>query len=70
MGSKLFEDAYLKVERAREILDEIKSMIEKEPPFSYVLETDIRSHERATLAKTNSLSLKKVKFVAESYFTI
>jgi hypothetical protein len=60
MNNKVFEDAYMKVDRALVILEEIKTMMDVCPPFSYVLETDTHTHERATLAKKNYFSLKKV----------
>lgn len=55
-----FESSYLKVERAEEIIDEIISLLSSSPPFLYVLETDLGSFQRATLAKKNGNALAKL----------
>lgn len=56
----IFENSYLKIERAEEQVGEIEDLINKTPPFSYVLETDILYRKRATLAKKNHLALNRI----------
>lgn len=60
MNSRVFNHAYLKVERAEEILGEIKKLMDTAPPYAYVLETDTQTNQRATLARKNQLSLDKL----------
>jgi hypothetical protein len=60
MSAGLFKNSFLKIERAEEILAEIEAKITLDPPYSYVLETNILTHERATLAQKNSNSLDRL----------
>lgn len=60
MNSEIFNSSYLKVERAQEGLLEIQSMIESDPPYSYILETDLFTNQRATLARKNSRPLERL----------
>lgn len=60
MITQKFRNSYLKVERAEEILAEITIKIESDPPYSYVIETDTSTHQRATLARRNKNSLDKL----------
>lgn len=60
MAMQQFKNSYLKVERAEEILNEIIGKIDSEPPYSYILETDTSTHQRATLARRNDISLDKL----------
>ncbi|TOP96153.1 hypothetical protein CGH05_24340 [Vibrio parahaemolyticus] len=56
----MFDSARLKVERASEQIDEILAMSEISPPFTYVLETDTMTGDRATFSELNHISLKKL----------
>lgn len=56
----MFDSAKLKVERASEQIDEILAISEISPPFTYVLETDTMTGERATFSELNHISLKKL----------
>lgn len=58
MGS--FNNAYLKLERAQEQIDEISQFLRSNPPYTYILETDFKERTRATLAKKNEISLDKL----------
>jgi hypothetical protein len=60
MINRNFYHAYLKIERADEILDEIKKLLKDKPPYTYILETDTYDNQRATLAKVNKLSLDRL----------
>lgn len=60
MSAAVFKNSFLKIERAEEILVEIETKMNLDPPYSYVLETDISTHERATLAQKNSNSLDRL----------
>jgi hypothetical protein len=56
----MFRVAKSKVERARELTSEIGEFITKTPPYTYCLETDTSSGQRATFAKKNINALDKV----------
>lgn len=60
MTTRLFDHAYLKIERAEEIIDEIKEILTNKPPYTYVLETDTYYNQRATLAKVNKFYLDRL----------
>jgi hypothetical protein len=60
MNSETFKNSFLKLERAEEILVEIEAKMKTDPPYSYVLETDISNHQRVTLARKNSNSLDRL----------
>ncbi len=53
MNSRIFNHAYLRIKRAEEILGEINELMYSTPPYTYVLETNTQSHQRATLARKN-----------------
>ena len=56
----IFDNSYLKIERAEEQVHEIEVLIKEQSPFSYVLETDLFYGRRATLAKKNDVALNKI----------
>lgn len=60
MSAGVFKNSFLKIERAEEILAEIEAKMKLNPPYSYVLETDISTHHRAILARKNSDSLDRL----------
>lgn len=60
MNTGTFKNSFLKLERAEEILVEIEAKMKTDPPYSYVLETDTSTHQRATLARKNSNSLDRL----------
>jgi len=60
MDQGIFKNSLLKIERAEEILVEIEAKMKLDPPYSYVLETNISTHQRATLARKNSNSLDRL----------
>lgn len=55
-----FRSAKLKIDRAREQIREIESFVEDNPPYSYCLETNITTSQRATFAKKNDNALDTV----------
>lgn len=55
-----FRVAKSKIERARELTSGISEFIIATPPYTYCLETDTNSGQRATFAKKNINSLDKV----------
>lgn len=56
----MFRVAKSKIERARELTSEIGDLIIDSPPYTYCLETDTNSGQRATFAKININALDKV----------
>ncbi|EDP99778.1 hypothetical protein [Shewanella benthica] len=56
----MFRVAKSKIERARELTSEIDALINTTPPYTYCLETDTNSGQRATFAKKNINALDKV----------
>lgn len=56
----MFRVAKSKIERARELTSEISVLITETPPYTYCLETDTNSGQRATFAKKNINALDKV----------
>lgn len=55
-----FRSANAKIERARELIGEIEALQVAEPAYTYCLETDIRTGQRATFAKCNQDALDKI----------
>src|SRR5882757_9502921 len=48
-----FKNAYLKLDNAAEHITKVNEILQKQCPFSYVLETNTRTRQRATFAKKN-----------------
>jgi hypothetical protein len=51
--SPMVDSAYLKINRAAKHVTELSELFRKECPFSYILETNAMTGERATFAKKN-----------------
>jgi hypothetical protein len=51
--AKKFHSAELKLGNASKHVRDINELLEKSPPFSYVLETDTQSRQRSTFARKN-----------------
>ncbi len=49
----MFKSAYLKIDRATEHVTQLNELFRKNRPFSYVLETNTKTGERATFSKEN-----------------
>jgi hypothetical protein len=49
------DNAILKVQRALEHISELNQLFQKKRPFTYILETNVKTGQRATFAKTNEL---------------
>lgn len=48
-----FASAKAKIERSRELIAEIDALISDTPPYTYILETNTHTDERATFAKSD-----------------
>ena len=55
-----FRSAKAKIERARELIAEIEALLIVEPAYTYCLETNIQTGQRATFAKSNQNALNKI----------
>lgn len=55
-----FSSANAKIGRARELIDEIEEIQAVNPAYSYCLETNTQSGERATFSKCNQVALDKI----------
>lgn len=64
MPSNKFKSAYLKIDRASEHIGELNELVRKERPFSYVLETNTQTGERATFAKKNEAVIDSIAVIA------
>lgn len=49
----MFKSAYLKAREAAKRIDELYVLIRETPPFTYVVETNTQTRQRATFAKRN-----------------
>ena len=62
----MMDSATLKIDRAAKHVTEINELFCKQHPFSYILETDARTRERATLSKENEPVIHAGAFSLES----
>jgi hypothetical protein len=60
----MFESAYLKLERAAEHVNELSKVIRERKPFTYVLESNTHTRERATFAKKNKPVIDRCAIIA------
>ena len=51
------DGAKLKIERAARGITELESLFSKRPPFTYVIETNTSTRERAIFANKNQSSI-------------
>jgi hypothetical protein len=57
------DGAILKVNRASEHIADLNKLFREQPPFTYVVETNTQTGERATLAKKNEALVKKIAMI-------
>ena len=68
MNNQKFKNAYLKIDRSRELIAEISEFVVKNPPYTYALETNTITNERATFAKVSQFSIDKVVILCGDVF--
>lgn len=56
----IFSSAETKIERAKELIQEIEVLLQNNPAYSYCLETNTSTGQRATFAKKDQKALDKV----------
>jgi len=57
------DSAILKIQRALEHINELDQLFENKRPFSYILETNVKTGHRATFARTNESVVQRVTLV-------
>ena len=63
MSSGSFRSANLKVERAAEHIAELNKLLHKQPPFLYVIETDIHANLRTLRPKQNETVVERAALI-------
>lgn len=64
MSSDLFKSANRRIDRASEHIRELEELVRDTRPFSYVLETNTQTRERATFAKKNEAVIDRVSVIS------
>lgn len=59
----MFESASLKIDRTTEHISELTELIREQHPFSYVVETNTQTSERATFAKKNKTVVDRAALI-------
>jgi hypothetical protein len=57
------DSAMLKIHRATEHVNELNAMFQKKRPFTYVLETNIKTGQRATFARRNEAVINRAALI-------
>jgi hypothetical protein len=60
----MFENAYLSIDRATECITQLNELFREHRPFSYVLETNTETGQRATFAKKNKPIIDRAAIIA------
>lgn len=60
----LTHSAYLKIDRATEHINEINKILRENPPFSYVVQTNIQARECAALVKRNKPLIERIACIS------
>lgn len=63
-----YKSANLKIKRAEKLISEVEELLQKSPPFTYVVETNTQTNERCTLAKKNDAAIDELVILCGDIF--